>query len=162
MTKLSQSDSRLRQVPLSIKAADMFVRHHHRHSRPTGGRARWAIGVERNSQLVGVAIVGNPKARLLDDGLRLEVLRVCTHGTEDEVRNACSFLYARCKRISDAFAYPKPPITYIRRDESGVSLRAAGWCPVAEVEAQTWDRPSRKRFDQIEIVPRQRWEAPAR
>jgi hypothetical protein len=60
---------RLVQVPLSIKAADLFVRHHHRHSQPVRGKARWAIGVERDGFLVGVAIVGNPKARHLDDGL---------------------------------------------------------------------------------------------
>ncbi|MGT2493099.1 XF1762 family protein [Cupriavidus basilensis] len=44
----------------------------------------------RRSHRCGVAIVGRPVARALDDGWTLEVNRLCTDGTS----NACSMLYA--------------------------------------------------------------------
>lgn len=37
--------------------------------------------VDEHDVLVGVAVVGRPVARLLDDGLTLEVTRVATDGT---------------------------------------------------------------------------------
>lgn len=47
-------------------------------------------------KIVGVAIVGHPVSRYLDDGWALEVNRLCTDGT----RNACSFLYAAAWRAA--------------------------------------------------------------
>lgn len=47
---------------------------------------KYSIGVAKDEMLVGVAIVGRPVARLLDDDHTLEVVRVATDGT----RNACS------------------------------------------------------------------------
>lgn len=61
--------SRLRLVPLSIKAAGRFVAEHHRHNRPPQG-ALFAVGAKRGEQLAGVAIIGRPVARMLDDGER--------------------------------------------------------------------------------------------
>lgn len=43
----------------------------------------------------GVAIAGQPIARKLDDGLTIEVRRLCTDGTKD----ACSKLYGACARV---------------------------------------------------------------
>ena len=48
-------------------------------------------------ELVGVAIVGRPVARMLDDGLTSEVTRVCV--VSHAPKNSCSFLYGRCWRI---------------------------------------------------------------
>ena len=39
---------------------------------------------------MGVVIVGQPVSRYLDNGLTLEVNRLCTDGT----KNVCSMLYA--------------------------------------------------------------------
>ncbi|MFR8331722.1 MAG: XF1762 family protein [Oscillospiraceae bacterium] len=47
------------------------------------------LGCMANGRLAGVAIVGRPVSRYLDDGRTLEVNRLCTDGT----KNACSFLY---------------------------------------------------------------------
>lgn len=55
----------------------------------------------------GVAIVGHPVARKLDDGLTVEIYRVCTDGTY----NACSMLYGACARIAREMGY-KRIITY--------------------------------------------------
>ena len=53
-------------------------------------------------------------------------------------------------------------ITYTRADESGASLRGAGWRVVAERAARKgWDAPSRPRIDKgTGGVKRTLWEAP--
>ena len=107
--------------PVSLADANAFVSLHHRHHKPVRGH-KFSLGCIVNGQLVGVAIVGRPVSRYLDDGLTLEVNRLCTDGT----KNACSFLYAAAWRAARAMGYRKI-ITYILNTESGVSLRAAGW-----------------------------------
>lgn len=134
------SGSRLRLVPLSIKAAGRFVAEHHRHNRPPHG-ALFAVGAKRGDQLAGVAIIGRPVARMLDDGATCEVVRLCTDGT----RNACSLLYSAAARAADALGYRRI-ITYTLASESGASLRAVAWQVDAEIKGQaTWSRPSRDR-----------------
>lgn len=146
----------LRLVPLSIKAADRFVDDHHRHHKPTHGHAKFALGATRDAELVGVIIVGRPKARGADDGSRLEAVRICTHGN---AANAVSFLLSRACRAAHALGYTQPLITYIEEGESGVSLIAAGWCKVGDVKAQSWHRDDRPRTDEHAIVRRERWAA---
>ena len=90
---------------------------------------RFCLGVDANGVLVGVATVGRPVARHFDDGYTLEVNRTCTDGTE----NANSMLYGAAWRASKALGYRRL-ITYTQAGESGVSLRAAGWRVVAELE----------------------------
>ena len=62
------------------------------------------------------------RSRYLDDGLTLEVNRLCTDGT----KNACSFLYGAAARAAKVLGYHRI-ITYILDTESGISLRASGW-----------------------------------
>jgi len=147
--------SDLRLVPISINFAKRWVQHYHRHNRPPQG-ALFALGVEsvESGQLVGVAIVGRPVAEGLQDGRTVEVTRVCTDGT----RNACSFLYARCRRAAAALGYEKV-ITYTRQDESGTSPRAAGFEQEALLDARSWadSNVSRERFDQSTPAARIRW-----
>ena len=93
-----------------------------------------------DGQLVGVAIVGRPVSRYLDDGLTLEVNRLCTDGTQ----NACSFLYGAAARAARTMGYRKI-ITYILDTENGVSLRAAGWKCAGLAGGRMWTgkrRPS--------------------
>ena len=80
-------------VPVSLKDANAFVAAHHRHHRPVTGH-KFSIGCEQDGRLVGVAIVGRPVSRYLDNGLTLEVTRLCTTGE----KNACSMLYAAAAR----------------------------------------------------------------
>ncbi|WP_326204294.1 XF1762 family protein [uncultured Oscillibacter sp.] len=54
-------------------------------------------------RLCGVAIAGQPVARKLDDGLTVEIRRVCTDGT----KNACSILYGACARVARDMGYKK-------------------------------------------------------
>lgn len=75
--------------PMTLKEANAYVAEHHRHHKPTVGH-KFSIGCTDGEKIVGVAIVGRPVSRYLDDGKTLEVNRLCTDGTH----NACSILYA--------------------------------------------------------------------
>jgi hypothetical protein len=108
--------------PISIKAANAYVQEHHRHAKPVRG-AKFCLAVcEIGQGLLGVAIVGRPVARALDDGRTAEIRRVCTTGA----RNACSMLYVSARATCKAMGYARV-ITYTLADESGASLRAAGF-----------------------------------
>ena len=108
-------------IPVPLSEANAFVARHHRHHKPVTGH-KFSIGCMKDGRLAGVAIVGRPVSRYLDDGLTLEVNRLCTDGTP----NACSFLYGAAWRAARALGYRKI-VTYILDTESGASLRAAGW-----------------------------------
>jgi hypothetical protein len=116
----------LRIVPVSFRQAQAFIGQHHRHHKPPRGH-KFSLGVAQGDQLVGVATIGRPIARAYDDGLTLEVNRTCTDGT----RNANSMLYGAAWRAAKALGYQRL-ITYTEAGESGASLRAAGYCVVAE------------------------------
>ena len=70
--------------PVDFRTAQEFVREHHRHNKPPPGH-KFSIGCYAGDKLVGVAMVGRPVGRYLDDSLTLEVNRCCTDGT----KNAC-------------------------------------------------------------------------
>jgi hypothetical protein len=136
-------------------ACAFIAAHHRRHQPPVGGKF-WAGVADSAGVLHGVAIVGRPVARHLDDGHTLEVTRVATDGTP----NACSMLYAAAWRASSALGYTRL-ITYTQSGESGASLRGAGWRIIAVRPPHAgWNRPSRPRAAQgTENVQRTLWEA---
>ena len=111
----------MKLIPMSLKDANAFVLSRHRHHRPVQGH-KFSIGVTKDDGVCGVAIVGRPVSRHKDDGMTLEVTRLCTDGT----RNTCSFLYGACARAAKSLGYRKI-ITYILEDELGTSLRASNW-----------------------------------
>lgn len=90
--------------------------------------------------MCGVAIAGQPIARKLDDGLTIEIRRVCTDGTH----NACSILYGACSRVAKEMGY-KRVITYTLQSETGTSLKASGFINCGEAGGVSWDQPSRRR-----------------
>jgi hypothetical protein len=140
-------------VPVSLDEANAFVRDHHRHHQPVVGH-KFSLGAAASGQLVGVVIVGRPVSRVRDDGRTLEVTRLCTDGT----RNACSFLYGRAAKAAFALGYSRVG-TYIRADEDGTSLRAAGWRLIGETKGRSWDCQSRPRQDRTDIINRSLFEA---
>ena len=105
---------------ISLKEANAYVEKHHRHHGRVGHK--WSLAAYKDGHLCGVAIVGRPTGRYLDDGHTLEVTRLCTDGT----RNACSALYSACARRAKREGYEKI-ITFILQSEPGTSLKAAGW-----------------------------------
>lgn len=143
----------LQLKPITHREAAAFVSEHHRHCVPSKGW-KFGVGVCQEGELVGVAVVGRPVARLLDDGWTLEVTRLCTTGE----RNACSILYAAARRGAFALGYRRV-VTYTLATEPGSSLRASGFEAVAETRAESWDRPGRKRSNAVPICPKTRWQA---
>lgn len=144
---------KLRLVPVTLALAQAFVQRHHRHHGAVVGY-RFCMGVsDEDGTLHGVAIVGRPVSRLLDDGGTCEVTRLCTDGT----RNACSMLYSACWRAAQALGYTRIVI-YILSRETGASLRAAGWDRVGEAGGGEWDRPSRPREPVREPSRKVRWQ----
>ena len=128
-------------LPLSLAEANAFVEKHHRNHRPVVGH-KFSLGVAKEDIVVGVAIVGRPVSRVLDDGLTLEVNRVATDGT----RNACSLLYGACRRATFALGYKKL-ITYTLPAEGGASLRGAGWTLLGSAGGGNWNWKGRPRID---------------
>lgn len=147
----------LRIVPINFRDACDFVRAWHRHHAPPRGH-KFSVGVADEDLLVGVAIVGRPVSRHLDDGTTLEVTRSATDGT----KNANSMLYGASWRAAKALGYARL-ITYTQAGESGASLRAAGWRVIAERKANPgWNRPSRPRHPTgSEGIARTVWEVAA-
>jgi hypothetical protein len=141
--------------PLTLHAANAFVAAHHRHNKPARG-CRFCLGAYLGGQLVGVAIVGRPASRHLDDGLTAEVTRLCSTGE----RNVCSFLYGAARRVWQTMGGLKV-VTFTLASESGASLHAAGMDDVARVGGErTWSRSGRPRAeDAITREPKTRWEA---
>ena len=135
---------KLQVVPLELKLANLFVKYHHRHHAPAVGH-RFSIGCVAKGILRGVAIVGRPVARMLDQATTLEVTRLCTDGTP----NACSCLYGAAARIGKQMGYAKIQ-TYILEYEDGTSLKAAGWVCEGERGGGSWARYNRldRRTDQ--------------
>lgn len=146
---------RLRIVPVTLAEANAFVNQYHRHHRPVPGCKFCVAVADESDKIVGVAIVGRPVARFLDDGWTLEVNRTCTDGTP----NANSALYGACRRVAFGLGYRKL-ITYTLPDESGASLKAAGWRCLGDRGGGPWSRESRPRIDTHPLQKKLKWEAP--
>lgn len=146
----------LRVVPVEFGLACEFIDGNHRHRRAPVGH-RFSLGCEDDGRLCGVATVGNCSSiGFRKKDFVLEVTRVATDGT----RNACSKLYGAAWRATLGLCYRRC-ITYTLKSESGASLRAAGFVPVAVVRAQSWNRPSRRRVDRYPLEEKIRWERSA-
>ena len=131
----------MKAVPIERKECQEFINSLHRHHTASVSD-KFRIGCEVNGKIVGVAQVGRPVSRALDDGRTLEVTRLCSDGTE----NACSFLYSRCARIAKEMGYEKI-VTYILETENGASLKASGWhMEEAGVGGGDWNKCSRRNF----------------
>jgi hypothetical protein len=111
----------LKIIPINFREACAFITQHHRHHKPPQGH-KFSIACSNGSKLVGVAIIGRPVSRHLDDGWTQEVTRLCTDGT----KNVCSKLYSAAFRAAIQLGY-KRLITYTLESEPGTSLRAVGW-----------------------------------
>ncbi len=139
--------------PITFDEAARFIRQHHRHHLPPVG---WKFGVAVNDgeRVVGVATIGRPVARMLDDGLTLELTRCCTDGTQ----HAASMLYGAAWRAARALGYRRL-ITYTLVEEPGTSLKAAGWKALYETKGGSWSCESRPRVDKHPTGQKRLWEA---
>lgn len=155
----------LQLMPITLRAANDFVAHHHRHNgRTARNGGKFAISVVAETGLVGVAIVGNPLSATYLDGVTAEVLRVCT--AIDSPKGVCSMLYSACWRAWKAMG-GKRLITYTLQTEKGVSLVAAGWKVVGQskprLKAEGWGKSDHlsatRQAQEIYTQPKFRWEA---
>lgn len=138
----------LRLAPIAFADAAAYVTEKHRHHiKPVGHK--FSLAALDADRLCGVVIVGRPVSRMRDDGMTLEVTRLCTDGT----RNACSFLYGAAARAAFALGYQRIG-TYILKSEPGTSLKAAGWKLIGERGGGSWSVPSRPRTDKHPTEPK--------
>lgn len=122
----------IRLCPTTLRKANDFVACHHRHTgRTSRNGGKFAIALADGARIIGVAIVGNPLSATLMDGLTAEVLRVCV--VDGVPRGSCSQLYGACWRAWKAMG-GRRMITYTLDDESGASLKGAGWKIVGQTK----------------------------
>lgn len=140
------------RIPLDLDEANAFVQMHHRHHAPVVGH-KFSLGAALDGVVVGVVIVGRPVSRMRDNGVTLEVTRLCTDGT----KNACSFLYGAAARAAFALGYMRIG-TYTLPDEGGASLRGAGWKLLGERGGGSWSRDERPRVDKHPTQGKLLWE----
>jgi hypothetical protein len=139
-------------IPLSLKSANAYVMANHRHHKSSVGH-KFSVGLESDGELVGVAICGRPVARHSDNGLTLEVARLCTNG----IPNGCSKLYGASARIAKEMGYDKVQ-TYILDIESGTSLKASGWIMESKTQGGDWVRSDgSERNNDHPLNKKQRW-----
>lgn len=138
--------------PVSLADANTFVAAHHRHHPPVIGH-KFSVGVMDSMELRGVAIVGRPVSRHQDDGMTLEITRLCVDG----VPNGVSLLIGSVRRAAQALGYRRL-ITYTLASENGSSMRAAGWQLLGEAGGGSWSRLSRPREDRHPIERKFLWE----
>jgi hypothetical protein len=119
-------------VRITLAEANEYVKRIHRHHRELPGH-RFSIAAEKAGEIVGVAICGRPAAKVYDQEQILEVRRLATDGEP----NSCSFLYGACYRAAKAMGFERIQ-TYTLDEESGVSLRAAGWSKVGVTIGGQW------------------------
>lgn len=138
-------------APITFKEASAYINKNHRHHRATIGCKFCISVIDDTGQIHGVAVCGRPVSRFLDDGLTLEINRVCTDGT----RNACSMLYGASCRIAKEMGYHKV-ITYILASESGTSLKASNFVCEGEAGGIHWTGTRNKGQD-IPAEMKTRW-----
>jgi hypothetical protein len=139
---MSKAYEKIEIVPIDHKGANAFVKKYHRHHKPTVGH-KFSIAIADEEGIIrGVAIVGRPVSRMLDNGWTLEVNRCCTDG----VANGCSMLYGRAWQVTKGLGYRKL-ITYTLPEEGGASLRGVGWECIGERGGGNWNTRSRPRID---------------
>lgn len=140
--------------PVTLRAAREWTAQVHRHlRRPVTG---WLFGVQLTNaagERVGVAMAGRPTARMLQDGLTVEVTRVAVLPGHP---NACSTAYGALRRAAVALGYTRV-ITYTRADEIGTSPAAAGFRCEGPAGGGEASRPSRPRRPSEDPSPKVRW-----
>lgn len=137
-------------VLIDLKLANLFIGKHHRHSVPLKPiNVKYIIGIENEKELVGVAILGRPCNRHIEDGSTIEIRRLATNG----LKNACSFILARCSELAFALGFTKI-ITYTLEIESGSSLKAVGF-EVSHTSNSNgkWRKTNQTRLDGREMIP---------
>lgn len=150
-------DHQLRLVPITFPAAQAFIGRHHAHCNPPHAW-RFGSGIANGSVLMGVATVGNPVTPALNGRGIVEVNRLCVRRDVDPMLrwNCCSMLYAHSAREAERRGFQRI-ITYVRDDEDGTSLKAAGWTLEGRAGGRGWHSARRARSNRNAWIGKQRW-----
>jgi hypothetical protein len=141
----------LRIADCTVKAAQRFVRAHHRHLPNLRGGLFAARVVDAEGETRGVGVAGNP-ARVWQGTGRVTITRVATDGSQ----NACSMLYGALCSAAKSLGYQEA-WTYTLPEEPGTSLRAAGFRDMGLTKGGEHDRPSRRRAAAVRPDRKRRW-----
>ena len=151
-------DWRLRLVDIEQRDAKDFVNAYHEHLDAPPG---WRFGkaVINGQTVVGVIWVGRAVARSYNKDTVTEVNRCAVRRDIPAAlrRNACSMLYGWASREAEKRGF-SDIITYtLAEEETGVTLKAAGWECEGEAGGGSWNSPSRPRVDKGPTVLKVRW-----
>lgn len=136
-----------------------FVRRFHRHSPKPPAGWRWGHAVWNGDDLIAIAMVGRPVARMTDPAKVVEVSRICVR---DDIPaclawNACSMLYGAAAREAKRRGFDRIQTFTIAEEEDGTSLKAAGWEVDRINDGGSWDRADRSRSSGNSEAPKARW-----
>jgi hypothetical protein len=142
-------------IHLGLAKAQAFIRQHHRHHAPPSGH-RFSLGLlDPHGAVIGVAMAGRPIARFQDDGLTVELTRLCCI---PGYPNAASQLSGAVVNAARHLGYLRC-VTYSLSKESGASLRGAGWVETGVTRGHGWDMPGRRRQPATySLGPKRVWE----
>lgn len=139
-------------TPVSFRQACSFINEHHRHHMAPQGM-KFALGLSNGERLIGVLTAGRPVSRHRDNGYTLEVTRLCVNKA---YIHSCSKLYAAARRVAREMGYHSL-ITYTLDEESGTSLRAAGFQLLGKSLGGSWNSLGRQRVDKHPIGQKKYW-----
>ena len=111
----------------------------------------FAVAIADGPELVAVGVAGNPAPEWQGTG-RIVISRCAVN----ECANGCSMIYGALSRAAKDLGYSEV-WTYTLPEESGVSLRAAGFKDMGLTAGGEWDRPSRRRNPAKCNEPKRRW-----
>jgi hypothetical protein len=131
----------LQLVPVTLTDAKRLVNDHHEHNETTARQTwKFGTGVAADGDLVGVAMVGRPTGRRIDQYLDVEITRVYTYtlASEDAASvRAAGFVLDAVLPITGSWSTPSRP----RYDETLFGPRKRP----REEEKFRWRRDLRRR-----------------
>lgn len=150
-------DFQLRITPMEFTVARAFIARHHAHC-PPPVTWRYGFGVRNGPSLLGAVTVGNPVARAYMHRGIVEVNRLCIRRDVPALLrwNAASMLLASASREAERRGFSRI-VTYLRPDENGTSLRAAGWTCEGPAGGRSWISAARPDRSTSGWVPKLRW-----
>lgn len=145
------TSGKLHVTEIRLRDAGAFVNLYHRHLAGPVGHL-FSLGCLVQGVMVGAAVVGRPVARRLDDGRTVEITRLASSG----MPNVCSRLLGAVRREAGRRGYTSV-LTYTLAEESGSSLKAAGYTCDGPAGGGKWSRRGRTRDDRHPTGPKRRW-----
>ncbi len=150
-------DHHIRIADISFPTVHAFITRHHKHYGPPQSW-QYGAGIWNGRALMGVVTVGNPVAPAFNGRGIVEVNRLCVRRDLDPMLrwNCCSKLFAYSAREAERRGFHRI-ITYLRADEDGTSVRAAGWVLEGSAGGGGWHSAKRSRSNRNAWIVKQRW-----